>query len=130
MADFEDIKIECVVVDELTGPTSEDSVLYAVPFSLSAKPPDEWQSLFNDLWRTYAYSSMKRHAEAVDGRIVVKNTTVEEIESIHLEPLIKAIRETNSQYRERLEAEEAKLEPIRELARTINQTIKHLNTKG
>ena len=52
---------------------------------------------------------------------------MEEIMNDHLELLIETVRETNKQYRARLEEEEAKLEPIRELARTINQTIKHLN---
>jgi len=104
-ADFEDIKITRVIVEDITEPRNDStcgSALYAIPFALSRQPPSEWAELFIANWNHPRYTGMHRPGIArIHGATVTLNgTTIEEVERYHRDTLQLVVAEANRQYRE------------------------------
>jgi hypothetical protein len=103
VADFELIQITGIIIDEIGEPKndgSRGSALYPIPFKLSRKPTHEWGELFKRNWdRPPSFTTQHRPGTArVDGdRIVLTQTTIEEVESTHRATLKLALDETNRQ---------------------------------
>lgn len=105
-AEFEDIKITRVIVEDITAPRNDGtlgSALYSIPFALSRKPPSEWAQMFGgNFSHPPRYTGRHRPGIAsVSGATVWLNgTTIEEVEECHRDTLQLAVAETNKQYRE------------------------------
>ena len=121
-AEFEDIKVTRVIVEDITEPRndgSRGSALYSIPFALSSAPSSDWIDLFEENWNhPPRYTTMHRPGIAsIHGATVVLNgTTIEEVERYHRDTLQLAIAETNRQYRSRrqeLKAQQAREEESR-----------------
>jgi len=114
----EDIRIEGVVVDEVTEPRSDGtrgSALYAVPLRLSRRPPPEWAELLVRNWNMPpSFTSMHRPGIlSVRGdRAILSGTTLEEIIEYHRATLKLVLNDTNQQYRELAERQRAREERI------------------
>lgn len=105
-ADFEDIKITRVIVEDITEPRNDGtrgSALYTIPFALSRQPLSEWAELFIANWNhPRQFTTMHRPGIArIYGTTVTLNgTTIEEVERYHRDTLQLAVAEANRQYRE------------------------------
>lgn len=97
----EDIKIEGLVVDEVTQPRMDGtrgSALYRIPFQLSRRPSTEWARYFVEVWnKPPRFTTMHRPGIAsVQGdRIILDGTTVEEVEKYHRDTLILVVKTVN-----------------------------------
>ena len=139
-AGFEDIKITRVIIEEITEPRNDGtrgSALYAIPFSLSHRPPSEWAQLFVAKWNNPPrFSSMHRPeiARISGATVILDGTTIEEVEKYHRDTLQLVLNETNRQYREWHDKEEQRKEQrrVREQAereehqRRIDETSKRI----
>ena len=109
---FEDIIITRVIQDGITKPRNDGtyrSALYAIPFALSRRPPEEWASLFIQNWnRPPRRTTMHRPgiASIRGATVILDGTTIDEVERYHRDTLKLAIEETNRQYREWLDEQE------------------------
>jgi len=107
-AEFEPIKIEGVLVDEAGRPTndgSRGSALYAIPFKLSRAPTHEWGQLFTQTWdHPPRYTTRHRPGIArVQGdRIILTQTTIEEVRDVHRETLTLVVETVNREIAERV----------------------------
>ncbi|HEX9425575.1 MAG TPA: toll/interleukin-1 receptor domain-containing protein [Pyrinomonadaceae bacterium] len=105
-AQFEDIKVTRVIVEEITEPRNDGtkgSALYSVPFALSRRPSVEWSNLFIENWNhPPRWTTMHRPgiAEISGSTISLNGTTIEEVERYHRDTLQLAVDQTNKQYRE------------------------------
>lgn len=101
MAHDEPIKLEGIIIEEVTLPRNDDtsgSALYAVPFRLSDTPTATWVDLFVQSWNLPPrFTSMHRPGIArVEGnRIILDGTTIEEVKRYHLDTLKLAVSEAN-----------------------------------
>jgi hypothetical protein len=106
MATEEPIKVEGIIVEEVTEPRNDEtpgSALYAVPFRLSDAPTATWAKLFVDSWNLPPrFTSMHRPGIArVEGdRIILDGTTIEEVKRYHLDTLKLAVSEANRLFAE------------------------------
>jgi FtsZ-binding cell division protein ZapB len=102
--DLEPIKIEGVVADEVGEPRNDGtrgSGLYAVPFRLSRVPSPEWSDLFVRIWAHPPSCSLRHRPRSVrvsGDRIVLTQTTIEEVKEVHRETLKLVVEETNRQF--------------------------------
>ena len=99
----EPIKIVRLITEEVSTPRLDGtpgSALYRVPFELSAAPPAGWAIAFVEAWN-HPQSFTSRHrpgiASVVGRKIVLDETTVEEVESHHKETLVAAVSQANIQ---------------------------------
>lgn len=103
---FEPIRILGVIVDEVGEPQNDGtrgSALYSIPLRLSRAPSREWSDLFIKTWdRPPKFSTGHRPGIArVDkDRIVLINTTIEELKEEHRETLKIVVEETNRKIKE------------------------------
>lgn len=115
-SDDEDIRIEGVIVDEVTEPRNDGtrgSALYAVPLRLSRRPTVAWAELLVRNWNMPStFTSMHRPGIlSVRGdKVVLTGTTLEEIIAYHRETLTLVLAETNRQYRELAQQQRARSE--------------------
>jgi TIR domain len=122
-ANFEPIRIDGVIVDEIGTPRGDGtrgSALYTIPFRLSRRPPREWAELFIQAWnRPLRLTSMHRPGIArISGdKVVLEGTTVDEVERYHRDTLLVAVDMANDRYselekaqREQEERERARLD--------------------
>lgn len=106
--EFQPIKIEGVIVDEVGKPRndgSRGSALYDIPFQLSHEPPSIWDELFVQSWNhPPRYTTMHRPgiASVFGDRIVLDGTTINEVQRYHRDTLILAVNEANQKYEEYL----------------------------
>jgi hypothetical protein len=97
----EPIKIVRLITEEVGTPRLDGnpgSALYRVPFELSAAPPTGWAVAFVEAWNhPPSYTSRHRPgiASVVGRKVVLDETTVEEVESHHKETLIAAVSQAN-----------------------------------
>lgn len=98
---FEDIKI--VGLDDHASRPSGQGALMNIVLSLSARPPAEWASTFNERWKRHIYSA-KRHASIVAGRLEI-TCMPDELEASHLPELKALVAEVNAAYRAYAEEE-------------------------
>jgi hypothetical protein len=99
--EFESIKI--VGCDEAkVKKQAGDKQNYAVPFSISAKPPNGWGDLFEKSWRAARKSSRVAKADAYlkKGDLVVE-TSLGDL-TLHFPILKSAVAEANSKYLEEI----------------------------
>jgi hypothetical protein len=107
-----------------------DVALYAVPFTLSAIPDPEWQSLFRPNWTMPPrWSKMHRPgiARVVGDRIILDGTTIEEVEQFHLETLQLVVAVTNYHYNELLDRRRLSASAGSELQARIRAATARLN---
>ena len=125
---FEDIRIARVVVEDVTQPSNDGTpgcALYTVPFALTRQPPSRWEELFLANWNhPPRFTSMHRPGIArIHGSTLTLNgTSIEEVEKYHRDTLQLAVAETNRQYRELLQKQEA----IRERAEAARRDHQRL----
>lgn len=125
----EDIRIEGVIVDEVTEPRrdgSRGSALYAVPFRLSARPAQAWARLFVENWnQPPRFTQMHRRgiASVHADKIILDGTTLEEVYEYHRDTLKLVLAETNRQYRDHVEQERAPEEARRRLGEEHRKNI-------
>lgn len=110
MADveWEDIRIERIVTDEVTTPrgSGPGGALYAVPFVLSRSAPGPWSTFVVQAWdRPESWTSMHRPGimRAGGDRITLDGTTIEEVEAHHKPVLRAAVAKANLMMRRLLE---------------------------
>lgn len=136
-ADFEDIKITRVILEDITEPRNDGtrgSGLYSIPFALSHQPPAEWAELFIANWNhPRQFTSMHRPgiARIYGATVTLNGTTIDEVERYHRDTLQLAVTEANRQYREwrytqeqRLAREEALREEHQKRIEDISKHIK------
>lgn len=116
-ADFDPIKIEGVLADEVGSPRndgSRGSALYTIPLKLNRRPTHEWGELFRRAW-DHPPQFTPRHRPGIASvrgdRIVLVGTTIEEVRDVHRETLKLAVEVANQEaagiVRKRRAAEEA-----------------------
>jgi hypothetical protein len=109
---FEDIKITRVLVEDVTEPARDGtagSMLYSIPFALSANPPSEWAERFVENWNhPRRFTTMHRPgiARLSGATVIFDGTTIEEVDGYHRDTLQLAIEETNRQYHDLLREQE------------------------
>ena len=97
----EPIRIDGVIVDEVTEPTldgTRGSALYTVPLRLNRKPSTLWAELFVQTWnRPPSFGMMHRPgiARVRGAKIVLDGTTIEEVKKYHRDTLVLCVEETN-----------------------------------
>jgi hypothetical protein len=101
--EFEPIKIVGVLTDEITEPRNDGtrgSALYSIPLKLNRTPLPEWSKLFVSTWdRPPEYTTMHRPgiAKVHGDRIVLTNTTIEEIQNTHRKTLKVVVDRVNDE---------------------------------
>jgi hypothetical protein len=92
------------IVKEGVGEPRDDgtrgSALYRVPLRLSRRPSPEWSRLFRETWdHPPRYSTMHRPgiASVVGDTIVLDGTTIDELESVHLQTLHLVLERVNAE---------------------------------
>lgn len=111
-SEFRDIKIVRVIIENVTEPRNDGTpgcALYTIPFLLSMEPPVKWAELFLENWnQPFRFTTKHRPGIAsIEGpAVILKGTTIEEVERYHRDTLQLAVAETNRQYRESLIAQE------------------------
>lgn len=121
---FEPIRITGVIVDEIGIPAndgSRGSALYSIPIGLSAAPSIGWSDLFVRTWdRPPRYGTRHRPgiARVSGARVVLSQTTVEEVGAVHRDTLLSVVDAVNSSYAAllatRAEAEAKKADAARQ----------------
>ena len=102
-ADFEPVVLQRVLTNEVgfPGDNSDGSRgVYSVVFQLSDEPSPRWCDFFVNFWDhpQVSYASGKHRpgmASVVDNRVVLEETTIDEVEGFHLPVLKAAVRMAN-----------------------------------
>lgn len=133
----DEIKIKGILVDEITTPSmdgSRGSALYSIPFELSKTPPYEWRELFVQSWDfppSFGLSHRPGIASVYGNKIILKGTTIQEVEKTHKETLKLCISETNKRYIEYVTAkrqrESAEQKRNEEHKKTIDDITKRID---
>jgi hypothetical protein len=96
------VRIEGVDLDGVGEPRNDGtagSALYAVPIKLNMSPPATWARLFPANWNHPPQWSTRHQpgiARVVGDRIVLSDTTIEEVRDVHAETLKLAVEATNA----------------------------------
>ena len=99
----EDIKIVGIITNEVTLPKNDGirgSALYSIPFKLSSKPTDTWSELFLINWDSPPnFTLMHRRgiARVESDKIILDETTIEEVKQYHRDTLILCVEKTNEE---------------------------------
>lgn len=97
----------------ITSPRSDgsrDSAVYAVPFTLSRRPDATWAELLVRNWdHPPSWTTMHRRgiARVAGDRIILDDTTIDEVKNYHLDTLKLAVQVTNKQAEQRRQQVEA-----------------------
>jgi hypothetical protein len=119
---FVPIRIEGIVVDEVTQPRndgSRGSALYTVPFKLDQVPPALWSRFFIEEWdhpASFTTGHRPGIADVSGDRIILEGTTIDEVNQTHRETLRLALKAANLRYSQR-EAEQQRLRQSEDEAR-------------
>ncbi len=109
MTNFEDIEIKDVIPEEVTEPSSNG--LYSVPFALSCQPPTEWSEEFRHYWDTYSTFRNPAHRQGIasvkGSKIILTETTIEQVEEYYARTLSEVVESTNAAYRKLVAQAEA-----------------------
>lgn len=98
------IKILGILVDEVTSPIidgSRGSALYTIPFELSEFPANEWIDYFIEAWNhPSSFTTMHRPgiASITGNKIILKGTTIDEVDQYHKVTLKSAVTQANKNY--------------------------------
>jgi hypothetical protein len=126
----EPIRILGIIADDVTTPRRDGtrgSALYTIPFQLSARPDHTWSTMFIEHWNhPPRWTTMHRPGIGrISGdRIILDGTTIEEVEQYHRDTLKLAIQETNREYDEHQQRENAKRERERQQREQHEQNIR------
>jgi hypothetical protein len=90
-----DIRIVCLTTNK-TRRTLGSYTAYQVYFKLSANPPMVWRDMFGREWRDLNPAQ----GAGLDGRFLVIQSPLEDIATIHLPALKKAVEAANTAYRQ------------------------------
>jgi hypothetical protein len=104
MATFSDLRI--TGMDPKGATAVESSALMNVPLTLSGRPPYEWSTIFDQLWKGHI-SMSKRRAQVVGGAVMV-TCVPEELEGQLMDDLKTIILDTNKAFSRHLAGEERK----------------------
>jgi hypothetical protein len=100
--------------------------VYQVYFELSGTPPLAWRDIFGREWKDL---DPKQEA-GIDGRFLVMHCPLQEIATVHLPALKKAVQATNVAYkqyaREQVTEEEHKADVWKQERRTVEDMAKSL----
>ena len=113
-SDFKDVKITHIIEKEITEPRNDGtpgSALYTVPFALNTRPPGDWVTLFLKNWRhpaQYTMMHLPQNASISGATLILRRTTLDDVNRYHRDTLVWAIDETNRQFREILKHIEKK----------------------
>jgi TIR domain len=130
------IRIKTIVLNEIGTPRWDGTVgslLYPVPFQLSRQPTVEWQRHFIETWNhPPSYSTMHRPhtARIVGDRLILEETTVEEVEKYHQDTLKAVLDRVNADIME-LEAkqqreQEQRAEQLRQHRQSVEDAAKRI----
>ena len=130
------VKIKTIVLNEIGMPRWDGTVgslLYAVPFQLSRQPSIDWQRHFIETWNhPPSYSTMHRPhtARIVGDRLILEETTVEEIEKYHQETLKVVLDKVNTdiaalEAKQRRE-QEKRAEQLRQHRQSVEEAAKRI----
>ncbi len=103
---WEEIEVLEIVEEEITTPRtlmSDQTDTYSIPFRVSSVPPLKWVSLFEKLWNNppaFIQDHRPEIARLVGDKVILDDTNIDEIESVHFGTLQMIIDETNRQYAE------------------------------
>lgn len=101
--DFDPIKIEGVLADEVSAPRNNGvrgNALYTVPIKLNRSPTHEWADLFRRAWdRPPKFTLAHRPgiAQVQGDRIILAGTTIEEVRDVHRVTLKMAVDIANKE---------------------------------
>lgn len=133
----EQIKINGIIIDEVTSPKndgSRGSALYTIPFELNKQPNWEWINLFIESWNhPPRFTLMHRPGIAsVSGKkIILNGTDIEEVERYHRDTLKLAVDLANQRYtqavEERKRQEELKKQREQDHKKNIENISRRLN---
>lgn len=129
---FKPVKIEGVIADEVGIPLndgSRGSALYPIPFRLSYAPTHEWGDLFIRSWaHPPRYSTMHRPGIAVveRDRIILRGTTIEEVQKYHRDTLKLCVDVANSEMEKLLEHRRAVLEAKAKAANDHKENVRRI----
>jgi len=100
--------IEIIEINQKATTRRSDlgSEIFDVVLLLSPQPSDLWACIFNDHWKNELHS-MSRRAQASAESITI-TCPLDELESIHLARLKKAVSETNALYSAQLSKDNPK----------------------
>lgn len=130
-----DVKILGVIVDEVTSPKndgSRGSALYNIPFKLNTTPDSRWAQLFIQLWnRPPQFSLMHRPgiASVLGNKIILKGTTMEEVEKTHKTTLVLVTKTANEQFNLMLQEERTKAHRDQLLHEEHRRNINDINNR-
>ena len=120
-----DIRIVGLNTDK-TRRTLGSYTVYQVYFELSENPPLVWREIFGREWKDL---NPKQEA-GIDGKFLVMHCPLQEVETIHLPALKKAVQTTNAAYRkyarEQVTEEERKADVWKEERKTVEDMAKSL----
>lgn len=120
---FEPIKLK-KIIDEQSR-RYEDTALYEIVIELSARAPQLWQDIFNNLWKQNLYM-MKRNATANSYSITI-TCVPDELQQSHVPELKRVVEQTNNEYQSYL-AQKAQHEAAMEAQATAeNKKLKKLS---
>lgn len=135
VADFELITIIGIVVEGVGRPRnvgSRGSALYRIPLRLSRMPSRVWASHFVETWNhPPRFTTMHRPGIAsVSGdTVILDGTTMEELESVHVETLRYVLGKVNADVGEHERNERACAEREAEARRQHEQTVKEASAR-
>jgi hypothetical protein len=102
--EFVPIKLVSVVTEEVGSPRNDSTAggaLYAIPIKLSASPRDEWRRFFLEAFDDPPQRDAAHRpgiASVREDRIILKETTMEELETTHIATLKLAVEQANRKY--------------------------------
>lgn len=134
--EFDPIKIEGIIVDEITTPKKDGtrgSALYEIPFKLSRKPSNIWQEAFIQTWESPPrFTSMHRPGIACiyGDKVVLNGTTIEEVEKYHRETLKLSVERANEIEQEvktrKKKQEDIEMARIKEHKKEVEEAAKRI----
>jgi hypothetical protein len=109
-----------------TRRTLGSTTVYQVYFELSGNPPSGWREIFGQEWKNL---NPKQEA-GIDGKFLVMHCPLQEVPTIHLPALKKAVASTNVAYRqfaqEQVTEEERKADVWKQERKTVEDMARLL----
>lgn len=134
-SEWEDIKIQGVILEEVTKPRNDGtrgSALYRVPFRLSRTPPEKWSDLFLRIW-LHPPSQTLMHRPGIayitGDTLYLDGTEMEEVEKYHAKTLKLVLKEANKQYTEWMIAEQRKDDEAKRLDEERKNNLKNISDR-
>jgi hypothetical protein len=130
-SEFEPIKIVGVLTDEVGEPCNDGtrgSALYSIPFKMNRVPLPEWSRLLVSTWDhppQWTTSHRPGIAQVYGDRIVLTQTTIEEVQKTHRHTLKVVVDKVNQEIaefvRKRRAAEQAKADQSQQHQKNVRR---------